>query len=86
MRIVTIQKPVVDLKATGAQIKLPRAIPELEDDRNCIIRDEAASIADSCIRLMTHPSERNAIAQAGYDLVNNHYGWEEKLKNYVTEH
>ena len=54
--------------------------------RNCIIRDEAASIADSCIRLMTHPSERNAIAQAGYDLVNNHYGWEEKLKNYVTEH
>lgn len=85
-----IQNKVLVAMGCGLPVVLTtlisRAIPELEDDRNCIIRDEAASIADSCIRLMTHPSERNAIAQAGYDLVNNHYGWEEKLKNYVTEH
>ena len=64
---------------------ISRAIPELEDENNCIIRDEAATIADSCIRLMTHPEERNALATAGYDMVCRHYGWEEKLRGYVTE-
>lgn len=59
------------------------AIPELEDDKNCIIRDEVATIADSCLRLMTHPAERNVIAMAGYQMVREHYGWEEKLRGYI---
>ena len=62
---------------------ISRAIPELEDDRNCIIRDEAATIADSCVRLMTHPQERTSIANAGYQMVCRHYGWEEKLRGYI---
>lgn len=84
-----IQNKVLVAMGCGLPVVLTtlisRAIPELEDDRNCFIRDEAATIADSCIRLMRHPEERNAMARAGYDMVCSHYGWEEKLRGYVAE-
>ncbi len=83
-----IQNKVLVAMGCGLPVVLTtlisRAIPELEDDGNCIIRDEAATIADACIRLMHHPEERNALAQAGYNMVCQHYGWEEKLRGYVN--
>ena len=82
-----IQNKVLVAMGCGLPVVLTtlisRAIPELEDDRNCIIRDEAATIADSCVRLMTHPQERTSIANAGYQMVCRHYGWEEKLRGYI---
>lgn len=82
-----IQNKVLVAMGCGLPVVLTtlisHAIPELEDDKNCIIRDEEATIADSCVRLMTHPDERNSIASAGYQMVRNHYAWEEKLRGYV---
>lgn len=84
-----IQNKVLVAMGCGLPVVLTtlisRAIPELEDERNCIIRDEAATIADSCIRLMRHPEERNTLAKAGYDMVCRYYGWEEKLRGYVID-
>lgn len=84
-----IQNKVLVAMGCGLPVVLTnlisQAIPELLDDDNCIIRDEAATIADSCIRLMRHPQERNAIAAAGYQMVCNFYGWEEKLRGYIVE-
>lgn len=83
-----IQNKVLVAMGCGLPVVLTtlisRAIPELEDDVNCVIRDEAATIADSCIRLMRRPEERNAMAMAGYDMVCRCYGWEEKLRGYVA--
>ena len=83
-----IQNKVLVAMGCGLPVVLTtlisHAIPELEDDKNCIIRDEEATIADSCVRLMTHSYERNSIASAGYQMVRNHYAWEEKLRGYVV--
>ena len=84
-----IQNKVLVAMGCGIPVVLTtlisQAIPELEDDVNCIIRDDAATIADSCVRLMTHQKERNDMALAGYHMVCLHYGWEEKLRGYVIE-
>lgn len=61
---------------------ISRAIPELIDGENCVIRDDANSIAEQCVRLMTDENARNAIGQKGYALVLQHYSWDEKLKGY----
>lgn len=83
-----IQNKVLVAMGCGLPVVLTslisKAIPELEDDENCIIRDEAATIADSCIRLMRHPKERNAIADAGYVMVRTYYSWEERLRGYAS--
>ena len=82
-----IQNKVLVAMGCGLPVVLTslisHAIPELEDDTNCIIRDEAATIADSCIRLMKHPQERNVIAKAGYELVCQNYTWKEKMRGYI---
>lgn len=84
-----IQNKVLVAMGCGLPVVLTtlisRAIPELEDERNCIIRDEAATIAEACVRLMTHTDVRNSIAVAGYRMVCDHYGWEEKLRGYVVD-
>lgn len=84
-----IQNKVLVAMGCGLPVVLTtlisKAIPELRDDENCIIRNEAATIADSCIRLMTHPSERNSLAMAGYTMVSNHYSWQVRLHGYLTE-
>lgn len=64
---------------------ISHAIPELEDEKNCIIRDEAPTIAEACLYLIKHPEYRAFIAREGYDMVKQHYGWEEKLRGYVVE-
>ena len=83
-----IQNKVLVAMGCGIPVVLTtlisQAIPELEDDVNCIIRDDAATIADTCVRLMTHIKERNDMALAGYHMVCKHYGWEEKLRGYIT--
>ena len=61
---------------------ISRAIPELIDGENCIIRDDTHSFAKQCIRLMNDKDARNTIGQKGYNLVLQHYSWGEKLKDY----
>lgn len=84
-----IQNKVLVAMGCGIPVVLTtlisRAIPELKDERNCIIRDEAATTAEACLRLMNYPEYRTNMAQAGYDMVKQYYGWEEKLRNYVFE-
>lgn len=84
-----IQNKVLVAMGCGLPVVLTelisKAIPELVDEVNCVIRDEAATIADSCVRIMKKKELRNSIALAGYNMVKQCYGWEEKLKGYVTK-
>lgn len=84
-----IQNKVLVAMGCGIPVVLTtlisRAIPELKDEYNCIIRDEVATIAEACLRLMNNLEYRTALAQAGYNMVHNHYGWAEKLRGYVVE-
>ena len=61
---------------------ISHAIPELTDGENCLIRDGEQPFADACLRLMGDPSLRNSIAQRGYEMVKQHYSWEEKLRGF----
>jgi glycosyltransferase involved in cell wall biosynthesis len=61
---------------------ISRAIPELKDGENCVIRDEAASMAEQCVCLMKQRNLRQMIGKNGYEVVLQHYSWEEKLKGY----
>ncbi len=58
------------------------AIPELADGINCIIRDSAMDIAESCLKLMRDSAHRKEIASAGYEAVLENYSWEKKLDGY----
>lgn len=84
-----IQNKVLVAMGSGIPVVLTtiisHAIPELEDEKNCIIRDEAPTIAEACLYLIKHPEYRAFIAREGYDMVKQHYGWEEKLRGYVVE-
>ena len=61
---------------------ISHAIPELHDGENSLIRDGEQPFADACLRLMEDPAQRSSIAQKGYDMVRQHYSWEEKLRGY----
>ena len=61
---------------------IARAIPELEDGLNCVIRDDAQSIADACVELMESTELRNSIGRMGYEMVQKNYSWEKKLDGY----
>ena len=61
---------------------ISHAIPELTDGENCLIRDDEQPFADACLRLMGDPSLRNSMAQRGYEMVKQHYSWEEKLRGF----
>ena len=61
---------------------IARAIPELEDGLNCLIRDDAQSIADACVELMESTDLRNSIGRKGYEMVLKNYSWENKLDGY----
>jgi glycosyltransferase involved in cell wall biosynthesis len=61
---------------------ISHAIPELTDGENCLIRDGEQPFADACLRLMGDPSLRNSMAQRGYEMVKQHYSWEEKLRGF----
>lgn len=84
-----IQNKVLVAMGSGIPVVLTtlisHAIPELEDEKNCIIRDDAPTIAEACLYLIKHPKYRASIARDGYNMVKLHYGWEEKLRGYVVE-
>lgn len=61
---------------------ISHAIPELADGDNCFIRDGEQPFADACLRLMCEPALRNDMGRKGYDMVLQHYSWEEKLRGY----
>lgn len=61
---------------------IAKAIPELEDGVNSIIRDDAADIADECVRLIQNKDLRETISRNGYEMVCRHYSWKEKLSGY----
>lgn len=62
---------------------ISKAIPELKHEENCLIQDEAATLADACLRIMNHPDLRQLLAVNGYEMVKQHYSWEEKIHGYV---
>lgn len=81
-----IQNKVLVAMGCGIPVVLTtlisRAIPELSDGENCLIRDDSRTIADACLRLMREPALRNDMGRKGYDMVLQHYSWEEKLRGY----
>lgn len=82
-----IQNKVLIAMGCGVPVVLTslisKAIPELEDEKNCIIADQKEEIANACLKLMADKSLRNRIAISGYDMVCSHYSWEEKLSGYM---
>jgi glycosyltransferase involved in cell wall biosynthesis len=76
------------LMAMGAHIPvvltplIARGIPELISGENCFIAEEQHSFAESCIVLLTDKEKRKMISQNGYNVVNNNYSEEKKLKGY----
>ena len=83
-----IQNKVLVAMGCGLPVVLTtliaRAIPELVDEENAMIRDEAATIAEACLRIMRHPDLRQKLSIAGYETVQNHYSWREKIRNYIA--
>jgi len=60
------------------------AIPELQDEENCFIRDSNEDFAEACLSLISNPSLRTKLRINGRKLVISHYSWEEKLKGYES--
>lgn len=58
------------------------AIPELKDGINCYIKDESEEFAEECIAVMKDEKLRASISKSGYEMVKQHYSWNEKLKGY----
>lgn len=81
-----IQNKVLVAMATGIPVVMTslisKAIPELKDGENCMIRDNDAAFAESCIRLMRDEELRTSMAQQGYLMVRQNYSWQEKLKGF----
>lgn len=81
-----IQNKVLVAMGCGIPVVLTslisKAIPELKDGDNCLVRDNARQIADACIELMNNASLRSDLSAQGYEMVKNHYSWNEKLNNY----
>ena len=61
---------------------ISKAIPELADRKNCLIRDSAESTAEICIQLMQDTEFRGRISLAGYETVRKCYSWNERLEGY----
>lgn len=62
---------------------ISNAIPELRHEENCLIQDEAATLADACLRIMNHPDLRQQLAMNGYETVKQHYSWKDKIYGYI---
>lgn len=58
------------------------AIPELNDEENCLIRNSNEEFAEACLSLIRDPSLRTKLRINGRKLVINNYSWEEKLRGY----
>ena len=81
-----IQNKVLVAMANGLPVimssLISNAIPELRDGENCIIQDNNELFAKDCVRVMRDKEYRLQLAKAGYEMVNNHFSWNEKLKGY----
>lgn len=62
---------------------IAKAIPELKHEENCMIQEGASAFAEDCLRIMRHSELRQQLADAGYDVVKQHYSWTEKIRGYV---
>lgn len=61
---------------------IAKAIPELKDGTNCLIRDKHKDIAEACLQLMTNHELRETIAENGYQMIKKDYNWNDKLNGY----
>lgn len=61
---------------------ISKAIPELRDGENCFIRDDENDFAQACVELLENTQMRNMIAKNGFNMVREHYSWDEKLSGY----
>ena len=61
---------------------ISKAIPELRDMENCLIKDSSRDFADACVKLIEEDTFRNKIAENGYKLVQENYSWNAKLEGY----
>lgn len=81
-----IQNKVLIAMGCGVPVVLTslicRAIPEMIDEENCFIRDDADSMANACIQIMKDKVLRTKLSVNGYKVVKKHYSWEDKLTGY----
>lgn len=81
-----IQNKVLVAMGTGIPVimtsLISEAIPELVNDKNCIIQDDNKAFAEKCLLLMKDNTLRNEIAMQGYEMVKNNYSWNSKLNGY----
>lgn len=59
-----------------------KAIPELKQNKNCIIEDDDNIFTEQCISLMENSNKRNSIANQATAMVKNNYSWDKKLQGY----
>lgn len=81
-----IQNKVLVAMGCGTPVVLTsliaQAIPELKNTEHAIIADTVDEITAAILGFMKNPDKRNAIGQAGYNLVKQHYTWDAKLHDY----
>jgi glycosyltransferase involved in cell wall biosynthesis len=61
---------------------ISKAVPELRTNENCFICDDENSFAKVYIEIMKDVKLRNKIRKNGFDMVQKHYSWNEKLNGY----
>lgn len=81
-----IQNKVLVAMATGVPVVMTslisKAIPELRDGENCMIRDSNEDFAESCIAVMSNTKLRDSMGSQGYLMVKQSYSWQEKLNGF----
>ncbi len=63
---------------------IAQGIPELVDEQNALIRDEAATIAEACLRIMQNPDLRQRLSEEGHKTIMDNYSWREKIRGYIV--
>lgn len=81
-----IQNKILVAMAMGIPVVMSslvaKAIPELKQNKNCIIEDDDNIFAEQCISLMENSNKRNSIANQATAMVKNNYSWDKKLQGY----
>lgn len=81
-----IQNKILVAMAMGIPVVMSslvaKAIPELKQNKNCIIEDDDNIFTEQCISLMENSNKRNSIANQATAMVKNNYSWDKKLQGY----
>lgn len=81
-----IQNKVLIAMANHLPVVLSKTIsvgiPEIDDGENCYIADTADEYINLCKKLIGDKSERNRIADKGYEMVRVNYAWDSVLSGY----